>query len=401
MWDNAAEVLDTFERDDFVRVKGLLQVFQNRPQLTVHKLQPVAGIRSRLRRLSSRPPNAIATKCSRSCRGWIASMTNPHLKALLEAIFADEAVALAYRTAPAAKSVHHAWLGGLIEHVLSLCQLAKFTAAHYPDIDFDLLLAGVILHDIGKIHELTYARGFGYSTEGQLLGHIVIGVRMVEDKLRELPDFPAPLRDLLLHMILSHHGELEFGSPKVPDVRRGDAAASSRQSGFEDGDACAAWSRGTAWSKACGPATAPRSIARVLKKRKYLEASPERREPRFPAAASGAEASEPAPQPTPPLCREASERSAARSEAMRRPAPPRDIPPPLELECLKALWGLGEGTVRDVRQILVGNRNLAYTTVMTVLDRLEKRGGVSRRKNGRSFVFISHSPRRKRCANML
>ncbi len=112
--------------------------------------------------------------------------------------------------------MHHNYLGGLIEHVLSMCQLARFAAAHYPDIDFDLLLAGVILHDIGKIHELTYARSFGYSTEGQLLGHIAIGLRMVDDKLRSIPDFPAPVRDLLLHMILSHHGELEFGSPKVP-----------------------------------------------------------------------------------------------------------------------------------------------------------------------------------------
>ena len=112
--------------------------------------------------------------------------------------------------------MHHNWIGGLIEHVLSLCQLARFTAAHYPDIDFDLLLAGVILHDLGKIHELSYARSFGYSTEGQLLGHIMIGVRMVDDKLRSVPDFPAPLRDLLLHMILSHHGQLDYGSPKVP-----------------------------------------------------------------------------------------------------------------------------------------------------------------------------------------
>ncbi|MGD1092707.1 MAG: HD domain-containing protein [Bryobacteraceae bacterium] len=215
MWDNASEVLDAFERDDFVRVKGLLQIFQNRPQLTVHKLLAVAD--SEIDFADYFP----ASKRDRDemfleLRGWIASVGNPHLKALLELIFADEQVALAFRTAPAAKSVHHAWLGGLIEHVLSLCHLAKFTAAHYPDVDADLLLAGVILHDIGKIHELTYSRSFGYSTEGQLLGHIMIGVRMVDDKLRDLPDFPPPLRNLLLHMILSHHGELEYGSPKVP-----------------------------------------------------------------------------------------------------------------------------------------------------------------------------------------
>jgi len=149
-------------------------------------------------------------------KGWIASMANPHLKALIDTIFADEAVALAYRTAPAAKTIHHGWIGGLIEHVLSVCQLAKVTAAHYPDIDFDLLLTGVILHDIGKIRELTYARSLGYSTEGQLIGHISIGVRMVEDALRQIPAFPPLLRDLVEHMILSHHGSLEFGSPKVP-----------------------------------------------------------------------------------------------------------------------------------------------------------------------------------------
>jgi 3'-5' exoribonuclease len=131
-------------------------------------------------------------------------------------MFADEAIAKAYRIAPAAKAIHHAWLGGLIEHVLSLCTLAKFTAAHYSNIDLDLVLAGAILHDIGKISELNYARSFSYSTEGQLLGHIVIGLRMVEDKVRLIPGFPEKLRDLLLHMIASHHGELAYGSPKVP-----------------------------------------------------------------------------------------------------------------------------------------------------------------------------------------
>ncbi|MGH9559669.1 MAG: 3'-5' exoribonuclease YhaM family protein [Bryobacteraceae bacterium] len=215
MWDNAAEALDAFERDDFVRVKGLYQIFQNRPQLTVHKIVSIAEAEVDFADYfpASRRDR---DEMFQELRGWIESMSNPHLRMLLESIFADESVALAYRTAPAAKSVHHAWLGGLIEHVLSLCHLAKFTAAHYSDIDFDLLLAGVILHDVGKIYELSYARGFSYSTEGQLLGHIFIGMRMVEEKIRPIPDFPARLRDLLMHMILSHHGEMEFGSPKTP-----------------------------------------------------------------------------------------------------------------------------------------------------------------------------------------
>jgi len=215
MWDNAAEALDAFERDDFVRVKGLYQIFQNRPQLTVHKIAAVAD--SEVDFADYFPASARdRDEMFAELRTWIESIANPHLRALLETIFADDEIALAYRTAPAAKSVHHAWLGGLIEHVLSLCHLAKFTAAHYKDIDVDLLLAGVILHDIGKIRELSYARGFSYSTEGQLLGHIVIGMQMIHEKLRQVPDFPAPLRDLLIHMILSHHGEMEFGSPKVP-----------------------------------------------------------------------------------------------------------------------------------------------------------------------------------------
>jgi 3'-5' exoribonuclease len=215
MWDNVPEVMETFERDSFLKVKGMVQLFQNKPQLTIYRLQLLAESEIDIADFlpaSKRDRDEMFAEL----QGWIASMTNPHLKALLETIFADEAVALAYRTAPAAKAIHHGWIGGLVEHVLSVCQLAKVTAAHYPDIDFDLLLTGVILHDIGKIYELTYARSLGYSTEGQLIGHITIGVRMVEDALRKLPGFPPLLRDLVEHMILSHHGVLEFGSPKVP-----------------------------------------------------------------------------------------------------------------------------------------------------------------------------------------
>jgi 3'-5' exoribonuclease len=215
MWDNVPEVMDTFERDCFLKVKGMVQLFQNKPQLTVYRLQRLTESEIDIADFlpaSERNRDEMFAEL----KGWIAPMTNPHLKALLETIFADETVALAYRTAPAAKSIHHGWIGGLIEHVLSVCQLAKVTAAHYPDVDFDLLLTGVILHDIGKIHELTYARSLGYSTQGQLIGHISIGVRMVEDALRKVPEFPPLLRDLVEHMILSHHGSLEFGSPKVP-----------------------------------------------------------------------------------------------------------------------------------------------------------------------------------------
>ena len=215
MFDNASEAMDTFERDNFLRVKGMIQVFQNRPQLSVHKLQLVAETEIDIADFlpaSKRDRDEMF----RELQGLIAEFTNPYLKALLESIFSEETIAMRFRTAPAAKTVHHAWVGGLIEHVLSLAQLAKFTGRHYAGIDMDLLMAGVFLHDIGKISELTYARSLGYSDEGQLLGHIVIGLQMVDEKIRQIPDFPPKLRELLLHMIVSHHGQMDYGSPKVP-----------------------------------------------------------------------------------------------------------------------------------------------------------------------------------------
>lgn len=213
MWDNVADVMDTFDRDDFVRVKGETLLYQNKLQLTVHRLQRVderdVDIADFLP-ASKRDPEEMFAEL----KGIIGAMSNPHLRTLLEAIFADAEVAAAFKKAPAAKSIHHAWLGGLIEHVLSLATLARFTAKHYQNIDEDLLMAGVVLHDIGKIEELSYGRSFGYTTEGQLLGHIQMALRLIGDKLPA--GFPPKLRDLLEHMVLSHHGQLEFGSPKLP-----------------------------------------------------------------------------------------------------------------------------------------------------------------------------------------
>jgi 3'-5' exoribonuclease len=215
MWDNVADVMATFERDDFVKVKGILQIYNNRPQFTIHKLQRLddaAVDPADFFPASERDPQEMLAEL----RQIVCSVGNPHIRALLELFFADEEIVRRYIKAPAAKFIHHAYLGGLVEHVLSVCHLCRLAASHYKTVDLDLLLAGAILHDIGKIYELSYDRGFAYTTEGQLLGHIVIGVRMVEEKLKQVPDFPPRLRALLLHLILSHHGSLEFGSPKVP-----------------------------------------------------------------------------------------------------------------------------------------------------------------------------------------
>jgi 3'-5' exoribonuclease len=215
MWDNVAEVMDTFDRDDFVKVKGLLQLYNNRPQFTIHKLRRIEDQEVDFRDFfpaSARDPGEMWSEL----RAIVAALDDQRVRDLLNAFLDDPEIAARYPVAPAAKSIHHAFRSGLLEHVLSLCNLAKLVAGHYASVDLNLLIAGCVLHDIGKIFELSYARGFGYSAEGQLVGHIAIGLRMLNDKLRAFPSFPVELRNLLEHLIVSHHGSLEFGSPKVP-----------------------------------------------------------------------------------------------------------------------------------------------------------------------------------------
>jgi 3'-5' exoribonuclease len=128
----------------------------------------------------------------------------------------DPEIASAYRNAPAAKTLHHAYIGGLLDHVVSLFRSCDLLCKNYPQINRDLLLTGVFLHDIGKIHELTYNRSFSYTTKGQLLGHMVIELEMLQAKLALVPDFPENLKTMVEHLIISHHGQYEFGSPKLP-----------------------------------------------------------------------------------------------------------------------------------------------------------------------------------------
>ena len=168
MWDNVAEVMDTFDRDDFIKVKGLLQLYNNRPQFTIHKLRPVEDHEVDFADFFPASARDAEEMWSELC-GMVAGFGNTHLRALLDAFLDDPDIAARYKVAPAAKTIHHAFRSGLLEHVISLCGLARLIAPHYPSVDGDLLLTGVILHDIGKIYELTYERSFGYSTEGQLI----------------------------------------------------------------------------------------------------------------------------------------------------------------------------------------------------------------------------------------
>ncbi len=206
-----------FDRGDIVKVRGSISRYEDRAQMKVDQLRKAqAGEADKLDMLpaTTRDVGELWAQLEAA----VASLANPDLKRLLTVLLADTELAQAYREAPAARQLHHAWLGGLLEHVVSLLGLADRVAAHYPLLDRDLLVTGVILHDIGKIRELEWETGFDYTVEGVLLGHIQIGVDLVEKTIATLPDFPDRLRTLVLHMILSHHGKLEFGSPKLPMI---------------------------------------------------------------------------------------------------------------------------------------------------------------------------------------
>ncbi|HLK34786.1 MAG TPA: HD domain-containing protein, partial [Terriglobales bacterium] len=148
--------------------------------------------------------------------GFVSGFQNSYLRALVQAFMADPEIAAGYKNAPAAKTLHHAYIGGLLEHVVSLFRSCDLVSRNYPQIDRDLLLTGAFLHDIGKIYELSYNRSFSYTTRGQLLGHMIIELEMLQAKIAHIPGFPNELKVLLEHLIISHHGEYEFGSPKLP-----------------------------------------------------------------------------------------------------------------------------------------------------------------------------------------
>ncbi len=214
IWDCDSLRLD-FEEEDVVRVVGEIEEFQGSPQIRIRQITRLPAHEINYAELfprSSRiPEEMLADLLAR-----VRQMAEGPLRALLLALLEDPAIVAKYKLAPAAMSYHHAYLGGLIEHVLSLISLADKICDHYTDLRRDLVIAGLVVHDIGKIEELSFKTGLRYTTRGQLLGHISIGAELVNERIRAIPDFPPSLRDQILHIILSHHGELQFGSPKEP-----------------------------------------------------------------------------------------------------------------------------------------------------------------------------------------
>ncbi len=215
IWENVDALDPGFERDDFVKVKAAVQVFRNKPQLTIYKLKKLEDEEVELADFfphSQRDPEEMWQELLE----LVASLHRPSLRELFGLILDDPEIAVRLRRAPAAKTIHHAYLGGLLEHVLSVSRLARLVMQNYEELDEDLVFSGVILHDLGKIYEMSYARSVQYTTQGQLLGHMMLEMEILHEKLRQLPEFPRRLQVLLEHLIISHHGQYEFGSPKLP-----------------------------------------------------------------------------------------------------------------------------------------------------------------------------------------
>ena len=215
MWDNVADAIDIFDQDDYVKTKGLINKYKNRFQLTIHKLRRLQETEVDFADYLPKTTKNV-DELWQTLADFVAGFRNPHLKALLQAFISDPVIAEAFRNAPAAKTLHHAYIGGLLDHVVSLFKSCDLVSRNYPQVDRDLLLTGAFLHDIGKIHELAFTRSFTYTTRGQLLGHMIIEVEMLHAKISQLPQFPEGLKTLLEHLIISHHGQYEFGSPKLP-----------------------------------------------------------------------------------------------------------------------------------------------------------------------------------------
>lgn len=220
MWNAGEPLFRSFETGDFLLVRGKVQLFQGSLQVILSSIEKIDRQRVDLRDYLPHTDKDIA-KLREKLRSTLMKLTNPHLQALAQCYFMDDGFISGFCQAPAGIRVHHAYIGGLLEHVVQMIEVAERIAPLYPELDRDLLLMGIFLHDSGKVRELVYDRAFGYSDEGQLVGHLAIGVELLLQKVAQVPSltdepFPNELLLRLKHMILSHHGEPELGSVKVP-----------------------------------------------------------------------------------------------------------------------------------------------------------------------------------------
>jgi 3'-5' exoribonuclease len=220
LWNAPEPLARSFEAGDFLLVQGKVQLFQGALQIILSRLERVGGAQVDLGDFLPHTEKDVG-KLSARLYALLRSLGNPHLRALAECFLIDTDFVQAFCKVPAGIRMHHAYVGGLLEHVVNMLEGADRLAPLYPGLDRDLLLMGVFLHDVGKVRELTFERAFAYTDEGQLVGHIVLGVKMLNEMVQRVPDltgepFPPELLLRLEHLIVSHHGTLEFGSPTLP-----------------------------------------------------------------------------------------------------------------------------------------------------------------------------------------
>ncbi|MEW5724117.1 MAG: HD domain-containing protein [Thermodesulfobacteriota bacterium] len=217
VWDQAEEFYRVFRNGDVALVRGAAESFQGQVQLKVLEargLDPSQVDQGWFLPSSRYDPEEMLAELT----ALLGTINDPHLAGLAQDFLADETFRSSFRTAPAAKRFHHAYRGGLLEHTLSLTRTATAVAPLYPALNRDLLLAGAFLHDVGKVREFGEGLSGDYTDEGRLLGHLLIGLEMVEEKISGRPDFPSDLALLVKHLVVSHHGENEMGSPKTPAI---------------------------------------------------------------------------------------------------------------------------------------------------------------------------------------
>ncbi len=215
MWDNIEDGLNYIADGAFCHIQGKVNDYQGKPQVTISAIFPVEPIQVARTDFIAASPFDTA-ELLRELHTYIDRVKNPHLHTLLKSLFSDQRFAERFAVAPAAVRVHHAWLSGLLEHTVMICRQAVQLPEIYPGLNADLLLTGCILHDIGKVQEYTVERTIDHTDEGRLIGHIVLGYQLVQEKIRQIENFPPDLAKMVLHMILAHHGENQFGSPKTP-----------------------------------------------------------------------------------------------------------------------------------------------------------------------------------------
>lgn len=218
MWDNVEKYRDIFSQGDFIRVNGIVNSYRDNLQIVIKHLEKYEG-EVELTDFVQSSEYDVQEMIEKLFK-IINSLEGKYIKKLLNKMFNNAYILESYKMSPAGVRLHHAFLNGLLEHSLSVTELCDKMVTHYRDelkipINRDLVLAGALLHDIGKIYELDYEKGFKYTTEGQLIGHVVIGYQLMNDMANLIDDFPYKVRMHLGHIILAHQGRLEFGSPKT------------------------------------------------------------------------------------------------------------------------------------------------------------------------------------------